>query len=53
MNRDAYIKLQMGDDAQLQKLFNDFWAARKALADYLYQNDEIIAIPEKRTASGN
>lgn len=51
---EAFIKLQMGDDKKLQELFDNFWSARKALAQYLYDMDEVTAtLRTKETASGN
>lgn len=43
MKHNAYIKLQMGEDKRLQELFDAFWKARKELADYLLDQDEVIA----------
>lgn len=51
---EAFIKLQMGDDKKLQELFNNFWKARRELAQYLYDTDEVTAtLSTKETASGN
>ena len=41
---EAFIKLQMGDDKKLQELFNNFWKARKELAQYLYDTGALLAI---------
>ena len=48
-----FTRLDIEDDARLEKLYFEYRKAKAALTEYLHREDAELTIDAKETASGN